>query len=45
MRYSSNFRVQTLEFVNKFLWFDHSNETYLVLLSRVAIYFSLLHEK
>ena len=44
MRYSSNVRVQTLEFVNKFLWCNYLNENSQAVLSRAAIYFSLLHE-
>ena len=45
MRYSSNVRVQTLEFVNKFLWCDYSNENSQAVLSRGVIYFSSIHEK
>ena len=44
MRYSSNFRVQSLAFVTKFLWCEYSNENSQAVLSRGVIYFSLLHE-
>ena len=39
MRFSSNFRVQSLTFVTKFLWCEYSNENSEAVLSRGVIIF------